>query len=112
MSTGHRHRQAARILLLAAVTLAVGAGCTTNRPTPPPRILVPTTTPRPTVQAGTLGQLPPPQPHHGPSLTLPKPPKGLLLLPGSYPLGSQVRFEIPIRNDGDRPVRIDRLEAG
>lgn len=96
-------------LLLAAM---VAAGCTSSQPTPPPRTLVPTTIPPPTVQAGTLGQLPAPQLHHGPSLTLPKPPKGLLLLPGSYPLGSQVRFQIPIRNDGDQPVRIDRLEAG
>ena len=97
------------MLLLAAV---VAVGCTTSHPTPRPRTAAPTTTPRPTVQAGTLGQLPPPQPRHGLSLTLPKPPKGLLLLPGSYPLGSQVRFQIPIRNDGDQPVRIDRLEAG
>lgn len=65
-----------------------------------------------TRRQGRVGQLPPPRLRHGPSLTLPKPPKGLLLLPGSYPLGSQVRFQIPIRNDGDQPLRIDRLEAG
>lgn len=110
MSSPHRPspRHAAGLLLI----MAVAAGCTSGKPTPPPPPATATTTPHPTIQAGTLGQLPPPARQSGPRLTLPHPSKGLLQVPGSYPFGSQVRFQVPIRNDGDQSIRIDRLDAG
>jgi hypothetical protein len=48
-------------------------------------------------------------PASGPRLVVPA---GLVLVPGRYPLGRLVRFQLPVRNDGDAELLIDRLVPG
>lgn len=69
------------------------------------------TTPRPSVTAiGIVGKLPPSVPdEHGPKLSVPS---AMVHIPGSFPNGSVVSFEIPVRNAGDVPISFVRLEAG
>jgi hypothetical protein len=62
------------------------------------------------ITVGQVGQLPPVAQRQGaPKLMLPR---QIIPVPGSFPLGSTVRFQVPIRNDGDRTLRIAKLEPG
>lgn len=69
------------------------------------------TSPRPSVtEIGAVGKLPPSvRDEHGPGLSVPS---GMVRVPGSFPNGSVVSFAIPVRNAGDVPISIVRLEAG
>ena len=66
--------------------------------------------PAPTIEIGQVSELPADgQASAGVSLVVPE---GLLRIPGSYPLGSVVGFQVPIRNEGPEPIEIRRLEPG
>ena len=62
------------------------------------------------IYAGEVGALPAPT-RAAPGrakLVLPR----ALTVPGRFPLNSIVAFNVPIRNDGTRPLRIERLDPG
>ena len=66
--------------------------------------------PAPTIEIGQVGELPAgDRVSGGVSLVVPD---RLVKVPGSYPLGSVVGFQIPVRNDGPDPIEIRRLEPG
>jgi hypothetical protein len=65
----------------------------------------------PKVYAGEVGVLPAPSraTKRRPRLVVPL---DALSVPGRFPLSSIVSFNVPIRNDGTRPLRIQRLDPG
>ena len=63
------------------------------------------------ITVGEVGTLP--APHRldgGPRLVLPL--HQPLRLPRAYPENSVLRFSVPVRNDGDRPLRLEQLVSG
>jgi len=62
------------------------------------------------IHVGEIGGLPAPvRIRSGPVLVLPR---TAIAVPGRFPLGSVVDFNLPVRNDGTRPLRIAALEPG
>lgn len=63
------------------------------------------------VYVGEVGVLPAPTraTNGRPRLVVPL---DALTVPGRFPLSSVVSFNVPIRNDGTRPLRIERLDPG
>jgi hypothetical protein len=96
-------------VLTGALTAALAAGCGGGGPGTPDRRSGPF---RPTdkVDVGQLGALPPSQaPRAGPRLVLPAP---ALTVPGRFPLNRLVVFRVPLRNDGTRALRIEKIDPG
>lgn len=64
----------------------------------------------PTVYAGEVGVLSAPTrvARGRPKLVLPP----ALTVPGRFPLNSIVKFNVPVRNDGTRVLRIRKLDPG
>ena len=64
----------------------------------------------PTVYAGEVGVLSAPTRavRGRPKLVLPR----ALTVPGRFPLNSIVKFNVPVRNDGTRVLRIRKLDPG
>ena len=96
-------RLAVPFVVLAAVLLA---GCTSGAdarsPAPQPT--------RSTIDVGQVGELPQPaQAGEAVNLVVPR---GMLEIFGSFPLGSIVGFQVPVRNDGSEPIEIRQLEPG
>lgn len=62
------------------------------------------------IDAGIVGTLPPRSRDTRPvALTLPR---GVVRVRGSFPLGSIVRFRVPMRNDGAKALSLKRAESG
>ena len=92
------------LIMLALGALAAGA-CTAN---PGSGTAVPASPSANIIEIGTIGELPPRVHATGPRLTYPPP--SSLRIAQSFPLGSIVKFQIPLRNDGDAPLIIDKVE--
>ena len=99
-------RIAAALVPLTMGTVIVGCGGSDHQqPTVRHRAAQPKT-----IYAGEVGALPAPsRTVPGPHLVLPS--RALEVL-GRFPLGAIVRFNVPVRNDGRRPLRISKLEPG
>jgi hypothetical protein len=94
-----KRRALAAAALALAITACGGADKTDNRPRAPK-----------TLAAGELGHLPPAQTSRpGPPLVLPRP---ALTVPGRYPIDALVAFRVPVRNDGNRVLRITKIDPG
>jgi hypothetical protein len=109
-------RRRSGLLALAVLAVTLAAGCTSDgRPQPGSATATgqpASVSPAPRVlQVGQIGTLPPsPQaPARGPRLVVPA---GLVPVPGRFPLGTLIRFQLPVRNDGDAELIIDRLAPG
>lgn len=86
-------------LLVGALALGACGGPTNARPRTPT-----------TASVGEVGQLPPPAaPRPGPRLVVPRP---ALSVPGRYRLDQLVAFRVPVRNDGNRVLRITKIDPG
>ena len=95
--------QHARLALVIGVpALAVGGcGGAKHPPKPPPSKVV---------YVGEIGVLPTPRTAlPGPTLVLPR---GPLHVTGSFVLGSLVKFNVPVRNDGTRALDIRKIDPG
>ena len=62
-----------------------------------------------TIDAGKVGTLPAVPPASRGPLTVPR---GVLRVPGVFPLGSVVVFSVPVRNDSRRALAVDRVDSG
>ncbi len=89
-----------RLLVLLLVPVLVGCG--SGAPMKPHPVAAPV------IMAGEVGTLPAPT-RTAAILKLVLPPKAVTVA-GHYPLGSVVRFYIPFRNDGRRPLVIRSID--
>ena len=91
--------QRARFAPLLALATVLAAGCGSHNRSPSKVAYV-----------GEIGVLPAPSAARtGPTLVLPS---GPLHLTGRYALGSLVKFNVPIRNDGTRALDIRTIDPG
>ena len=89
------------LLLVASLFVVGGCGGGNHPPKPPPSKVV---------YVGEVGVLPTPQAARpGPTVVLPP---GPLHLVGNYALGSLVKFNVPVRNDGTRALDIRKIDPG
>ena len=89
-------------LLIGVSAFAVGGCGGAKHPPKPPASKV--------VYVGEIGVLPTPSAARpGPTLVLPPGPAHLT---GSFALGSLVKFNVPIRNDGTRALAIRKIDPG
>lgn len=97
-----RIRHARLALLIGVSAFAVGGCGGAKHPPKPPSSKV--------VYVGEIGVLPTPQAARpGPALVLPR---GPLQVPGTFALGSLVKFNVPLRNDGTRTLDIRKIDPG
>ena len=98
------------LLLLFAAALGAAAATFLTSQSQPTRTVTVGSGKTGEVYVGEVGVLRPPgRLANRPKLVLPR---SSLKLPGRYPLGSTVSFNVPIRNDGKRDLRITKLESG
>jgi hypothetical protein len=90
---------------VAAVPLVLAAGCAAGTTAGDSSKSSPGV-----VDAGVVGKLPP-APGRAPRGTL-NFPRGVVRVPGAFPLGSTVHFRVPVRNDGVKTLWLKRAESG
>ena len=90
------------LAFLIAALVVGGCGGGDKHPPKPPSSKV--------VYVGEIGVLPTPSAARpGPTLVLPQ---GPLHLAGRFALGSLVKFNVPVRNDGTRALDIRKIDPG
>ena len=90
---------------LASVSFLAGLGCSSK-----PTASVDTKLSARAIDVGIIGKLPP-KPARRRLLVLTFP-RGVVRVPGRFPLGSTVHFRVPVRNDGAKTLWLKRAESG
>ena len=100
----------ATAIVALAIGFVVGLVVAGGGDSGPPTATVPLGTAEKPQYVGEVGVLPPPtKVYRGSHLVNTR---GLINVPGTYPLSDVVSFNVPIRNDGSRALVIKKLVPG